>query len=215
MTADIRVQPTPYPTPSEKREIPEYLVRETIDGIPFYYAGFEAVLNKQKTKTDIMADSGLQSEIKAFLMLLLGQKLDLQQFKVYIGEVGSHVDHRSNLALDIAIFERRYLTAKKINLKYIDVAPKIVIEVDVRVELAEDKEQVFDSFVLRKVRKLHEFGTEKIIWIFTKSKTIIVATPGNSWGVFDLNDDVEIMDGIRFNLGNYLKNEGVELDTME
>ncbi|MBK9016676.1 MAG: hypothetical protein IPM82_22795 [Saprospiraceae bacterium] len=34
------------------------------------------------------------------------------------------------------------------------------------------------------MRKLHEFGTEKIIWIFTK-KTIIVATPG-ILGHFDL-----------------------------
>lgn len=215
MTADIRVQPTPYPTPSEKREIPEYLVRETIDGIPFYYAGFEAVLNKQKTKTDIMADSGLQSLIKSFLMEALFNALDTKLYKIFVGEIGSHIDHRSNLALDLAIYDRTQLTGKKITAKYIDVAPKVVIEVDVRVELAENKEEIFDSFVLRKVRKLHEFGTEKIIWVFTKSKTIIVATPGNSWGVFDLNDDVEIMDGIRFNLGNYLKNEGVELDTME
>ncbi len=214
MTADIRVQPTPYP-PSEKREIPEYLVRETIDGIPFYYAGFEAVLNKQKTKADIIADSGLQSLIKSFLMEILFNALDTKLYKIFVGEVGSHIDHRTNLALDIAIFERKYLTSKKINLKYIDVAPKIVIEVDVRVELAEDKEQVFDAFVLRKVRKLHEFGAEKIIWIFTKSNTIIVATPGNSWGVFELNDDVEILDGIQFNLSKYLENEGIELEPMD
>lgn len=30
-------------------EIPVALVRETIDGIPFYYAGFRSVLNKTKT----------------------------------------------------------------------------------------------------------------------------------------------------------------------
>ena len=211
MTADIQASHPPKPTPAKKRNIPEHLIKETIDGIPFYYAGFESVLNKTKTKTDIMADSGLQSFIKAFLMSALLKVLDTKNFAVLVGEIGSHLDHRTNLALDLAIFDRKLLTAKKINLKYVDIAPKIVIEVDVRVELAEDKESVFDEFVLRKVRKLHEFGTEKIIWIFTKSKTIIVATPGNSWGVFDLKDDVEIMDGIQFNLGKYLESEGIEL----
>ena len=211
MTAELQATSPANGTTAKKRKIPEYLVKETIDGIPFYYAGFESVLKKTKTKTDIMADSGLQSEIKAFLMLLLAQNLDLLQFKVYSGEVGSHLDHRTNLALDVAIFDRKLLTANKINLKYLDVAPKIVIEVDVRVELAENKEEVFDEFVLRKVRKLHEFGTEKIIWIFTKSKTIIVATPGNSWGVYDLKDDVEVMEGISFNLGKYLEAEGIGL----
>jgi len=211
MTADIQaIYPTDS-TPAKKRKIPEYLIKETIDGIPFYYAGFESVLKKTKTKTDIMADSGLQSFIKAFLMGTLFKALDPKKFTVFTGEVGSHLDHRTNLSLDIAIFDRENLTAKKINLKYIDIAPKVVIEVDVRVELSENKEDVFDAFVLRKVRKLHEFGTEKIIWIFTKSKTIIVATPGNSWGVFDIKDDVEVMDGIGFNLGKYLEGEGIEL----
>ncbi|MCF8246808.1 MAG: Uma2 family endonuclease [Saprospiraceae bacterium] len=211
MTADIQANYPPKQAPAKKRKIPEYLIKETIDGIPFYYAGFESVLSKHKTKTDIMADSGLQSFIKAFLMEILLKTLDTKQFKVLVGEIGNHLDHRTNLALDLAIYDRTQLTGKKITAKYIDFAPKIVIEVDVRVELAENKEEVFDAFVLRKVRKLHEFGTEKIIWIFTKSKTIIVATPGNSWGVFDLNEDVEVMEGIQFNLGKYLESEGIEL----
>lgn len=216
MTADTRLKsPVKSTAPAGKREIPEYLIRETIDGIPFYYAGFEAVLKNQKTKTDIMADSGLQSFIKAFLMSTLLNGLDAKNYLVLMGEVGNHLDHRTNLALDLAVYDKKFLTGKKITSKYLDVAPKIVIEVDVRVELAEDKEQIFDAFVLRKVRKLHEFGTERIIWIFTKSNTIIVATPGNSWGVFELKDDVEIMEGIQFNLGKYLESEGIELEPSE
>lgn len=158
-----------------------------------------------------MADSGLQGYIKSFLIGLLLSKLDPKIFIVMTGEIGNHLDHRNNLALDLAIYDRQLLTAKKINTQYVDVVPKIVIEVDVRVELEDRKADAFDEFVLRKVRKLHEFGTEKIIWIFTKSKTIIVATPGNSWGVFDIKDDVEVMDGISFNLGKYLESEGIGL----
>lgn len=32
-----------------KRAIPAYLVREMIDGIPFYYRGYRQAMNKTKT----------------------------------------------------------------------------------------------------------------------------------------------------------------------
>ncbi len=68
-----------------KRKIPDYLVRETIDGIPFFYAGYREVLNKKKSLEDIMADSGLQSIIKAYLMKLFAQKLDWEIFQPVSG----------------------------------------------------------------------------------------------------------------------------------
>ncbi len=161
--------------------------------------------------SEIFADGGLLCFIKTYLFQTIAQKIDFTSFRLYVGEIGNHLDHRNNLTLDLAIYDRQLLTAKKINTRYIDVAPKVVIEVDVRVELEDRRADAFDEFVLRKIRKLHEFGTEKIIWLFTNSKTIIVATPGNSWGVFDLKDDVEVMDGISFNLGKYLESEEIGL----
>jgi Uma2 family endonuclease len=142
-------------------------------------------------------------------MGLFFKHLDLKKYHILVGEIGSHIDHRSNLASDVVVFEKSVLTPNKINLKYVDVAPKIVIEVDVRVELDDKEANVFDDFVLRKVRKLLEFGTEKIIWIFTKSKTIIVATPDNNWRIYDLDQDVEVLDGITFNLARYFQQEGI------
>lgn len=40
---------------SRKRKIPDSLVREIIDGKPFYYKGYKDVLRKKKTKEDIIA----------------------------------------------------------------------------------------------------------------------------------------------------------------
>ena len=57
-------------------DIPAALVKETIDGIPFYYAGYRSVLNKTKTLEDIMADSGLQIDLKAYFFRLLIQYED-------------------------------------------------------------------------------------------------------------------------------------------
>ena len=199
------------PKTAAKRKVPEYLVRETIDGTPFYYAGYREVLNKKKTLEDIMADSGLQSIIKAFLMKTFAQNLDWKKYQPVSGEVGSHIDHRSNLALDVAVYDKTVLTPNKIGLKYIDVAPKIVVEIDVRIKLDDPAGNVFDQYVLKKVKKLMAFGTERIIWVFTQSDTVIVAKPGNSWEVFSLDQDVHLLENITINLGEYLESEGINL----
>lgn len=98
----------------KERKIPSNLIKETIDGIPFYYAGYRTVLNKTKKLEDIMPDSGLQSIIKKYFFVLLFQDLDPQKFEVLMGEVGSHLDHRSNMGLDVAVYDKEILTPDKI-----------------------------------------------------------------------------------------------------
>ena len=199
-------------TRPQKRKIPAFLVKETIDGIPFYYRGFRSVLNKTKKLEDIMADSGLQGFIKNWLFELLITQMNRQKYRAFIGEMGAHLDYRSNLALDLVIYDKSVLTADKITTKYIDVTPKIVVEVDVKVELEDRNANIFTDFVLRKVRKLHAFGTEKIIWIFSRSKTVIVSTPGNTWEVLDWDRNIELLDGITFNVAQHLEEEGINPD---
>ena len=91
------------------------------------------------------------------------------------------------------------------------LTPKLVIEVDVNVEAREKNTSLFEEFLLRKVRKLHAFGTEKIIWIFTTSKTVIIARPNNIWEVLEWDTEVELLDNITFNIAEYLKDEGIIL----
>jgi Uma2 family endonuclease len=210
MSVLISKQTKEVPGKRKKRKIPAALVKETIDGIPFYYAGYRSVINKTKKLEDIMADSGLQTLIKNYLNILLIQNLDLSKFHVFVGEVGNHLDYRNNMGLDVTVYDRKVLTPDKITEKYIDVAPEIVVEIDVNVELQERNANLFEEFVLRKVRRLHAFGTEKIIWIFTKSKTVIVARPTNIWEVLEWDAEVELLEGITFNIARYLEEEGIK-----
>ena len=69
----------------------------------------------------------------------------------------------------------------------------------------------FEQYVLRKVKKLLSFGTERIIWVFTQSDTIIVAKPGNTWEVFKLKQDVMLLENINMNIGAYLESKGIEV----
>lgn len=93
----------------KKQLIPNYLIKETIDGIPFYYRGFRDVLNKTKTKVDIVADSGLQGFIKIFFVLLFSQKLDLSKYQFIVGETGVHLDRRILQLILFFVYQKLYL----------------------------------------------------------------------------------------------------------
>lgn len=108
------------PKPPRQR-IPDSLVRETINGTPFYYRGYRAVLAKQKSKEDIMAYSSLQCLILEYFTYQVLNRLDFKLYRVFIGDTGSHIEHRSNLSLDMAVFEKSKLTNGKIGNKCADV----------------------------------------------------------------------------------------------
>ncbi len=57
-----------------------------------------------------------------------------------------------------------------------------------------------------------DFGAEKVIWILSKPKQIIVATPGGRWEILDWNLDVELLEGHIFNIGKYFEEEGINPD---
>lgn len=200
------------PAPKNGRRIPAYLVSEVIDGIPFYYRGYRAVLNKTKKLDDIMADSGLQLFLKEYISDLLKTGLNRKTYFVGSGEIGNHIDRRNNLGLDVVVFEKSVLTPDKITTRYIDVPAKMVVEIDVNVELPDKKTDLFEEYVVRKVNRLFAFGTQKVVWVFSKSKKVISATPDAPWQISNWSDDVELMNGIVMNIDQHLKEEGMNPD---
>lgn len=194
------------------RKVPDYLVREMINGIPFFYKGYKEVLTKNKTFEDIMADSGLQSLIKKYLYDLLLRHLDPAVYEVFMGEVETHLEHKSNLGLDIAVFETAMLPGDKFDFKYLAVVPRLVIEVDMKVSLDETGLQSFEDFLNLKTQKLFDFGTKRLLWVLTRSKKVVVATPGEDWKIIDWNKNIEVWLGIEANIGNHLKTRGINPD---
>lgn len=188
-------------------EIPVALVKETIDGQPFYYPNFRKVLAGELTLEDIMGSSTLQSFIVSYLFRFVYRNIDEKLYFFLGSEIGLHLDKRNNLAGDLAIFERSTLPASKINLRYADVPPKVVVEVDTNIDYS--VEGAFD-YVHLKTQKLLDFGVQRVIWIFTKSRKVMVAVPGQDWLTKDWNQDIELLDGKYFNVGHYLESEGIE-----
>lgn len=185
-------------------EIPEYLVRETIDGIPFYYQGYEAVLHSQKKLEDIMGSSGLQSYIIATIVEFLNDHLNRETYKVLYNELGLHISHNTNLSSDISIFEKVQLR-NKLNEKYLEISPKVAFEVDTKVESINPAAY---EYVNLKTQKLIDFGTEQVIWIFTSSKKVLLAQPNEDWLTKNWDSKISVLD-IEFSIGELLEQENL------
>ncbi len=195
-----------------KKAVPQSLVRETIEGIPFYYRGYKEVLQNKQTLNDIMADSGLQTLLKSFLFEILLLQLDRSKFNIFVGEVGAHFGRKNNLGLDLAVYEKSQLPGEKFDFKYLDVAPKFVIEVDMKVSLDETGLDTFNQFLDLKTQKLFDAGVERLIWVLSPSKKVVIATPGEDWLIVDWNKEIELWQGVKVNIGQFLAERGINQD---
>lgn len=189
--------------------VPDMLVKETIDGIPFYYRGYKNVLSGQQNPEEIMGASGIQSLLVSYLYGHLYSTLNRRKYWLLISELGSNLDKRNNLSFDLAIFDRSALKPKDFDLHYLKIAPKVAIEVDTGVDTSDDIPE--HEYIYRKTRNLLQFGTQKIIWIFTRTQQVTVVTGLDNWTTLPWAENVEVLDGVSFNIAAYLKEEGIDL----
>jgi len=194
----------------QAKKVPAYLIKEVIDGIPVYYKGYRDVLSKKKTPEEIMADGLLQAMLKMWLSNLLFNQMASKGYWIFAGEVGSHLSHKNNMAHDLMVFEKSALPANKIGNKYADVPAKLIVEIDTEIEYGNDLP--VETYVHLKTQKTLDFGTEKVIWIFTASRKVMVAERGNDWIISDWDKTVELLDGVSFNIPAYLQEQGITLD---
>jgi Uma2 family endonuclease len=194
--------------PLTNRKIPTSLIYEEISGVPYYYRGYRAVLSRQKTKEDIMGASALQSAVVSLLIHILYKYLPFDDFLIATNEPGLHLAPGSNLANDIAVFDQASLPTP-LDDKYFSVPPRIVIEVDVKIDLPANVSET--EYVYDKTQKMLDFGVQKVLWVLTKTRRTLIAQPGQPWILTDWDDTVEIMPGCVVELNPLLRSKGVIL----
>lgn len=189
----------------------ESLVYEVMDGQPLYYRGDKDVLTGKKTAEEIIGSSTLQWVLCSFLMRIMYRELDEKKYWFASNEAGVHINHRDNLSHDVAIYDQAVLTPDKINTKYTDVPAKVAVEIDVKADIS----KVADfTYVNRKTRKLLDFGSEKVIWVFTSTQQVMVAERNaDAWLTMDWHHNLKLTDGQFFNIGQYLADEGITVET--
>ncbi len=197
------------PTKKREKKIPQALIYEMMDGKPIYYRGYKEVLAGKKKIEDIMASSTLQSFIISHLLKILFRGLSDEKYTVLTNEIGVHIGHRNNLANDIAIFDKKVLGATQIQNKYADVPCKVAVEVDTEADLSETSES---GYIIKKSTKLLDFGVEKVIWILTDVRKVIVFEPNKDGLIKNWNEDIELLENLYFNIGKHLENEGIKLE---
>jgi Uma2 family endonuclease len=158
-----------------------------------------------------MGSSSLQSFILTYLVKQIIKFLDTDdKYWLFFSELGIHIDKNNNRACDVALYElnKSNISIDDINEHYINLPPQIVIEVDIKADLADMGEY---EYIRKKTQSLHEFGTERVIWILTHAPSIIVAPKGESWTIHDIDTEINIADECNFNIGDFFKKHGKNL----
>ncbi|HEX9959170.1 MAG TPA: Uma2 family endonuclease [Fibrella sp.] len=194
------------PTRAKRRTYPE-LIYEQWGGRTYYRKGYSDVLKKRKKPSEIMGSSGLQAFIVSYIHWFVMSKIDRKRFRLLTSEPGLHIGHSVNLACDVMVYDKAVLTNDRINVKYVDVPPQVVIEVDVKVELKKEGEI---TYVFSKTKQLFDFGVQRVIWVVSDLKQVLVFNNGiDSVEYKDWDQPIEVTPSVSFNIGEYLTEEGI------
>jgi hypothetical protein len=184
-----------------RRRFPDNLLFETLDGQRVPYKGYKDVLDNLKQKEEIMGSSILQATIIQLVLEYLLRNLDRKQFHLRTNELGLHIAPKTNVSVDIAIFTTEQLRKLQLDQYYATIAPKIVIEIDVKADTDAFDGDYFDI----KTRRLHEFGVERVIWIFTSTEKIHICDANEDWIIRSWAKNAPIIDNIDLNIADLLK----------
>ena len=195
-------------TASAKITVPDYLVREIIDGDRWFYRGYRDVLTGLKTPEEVRTCSTYQSLVVGYVYNKLWNALEDKPYWVMSNEVGNNLSKKNKAAYDIAVFDEATLPPERISAYYANVPPKLVIEVDVKIE--SESKTPEDIVWQIKTQKLLDYGVEKVIWFFTKSQRVLIARPNEDWILADWHRDIEIWEGLTINIAQYLAKRGIK-----
>jgi hypothetical protein len=193
---------------TRRKKIPDSFIYEIMDGRPLYYKGYKKAIRNNLNAESITGASSLQAFIVAYLVKLLYQVIN-NNYLIFTGDPGLHISHKNNLGGDILVYDKKIFPSSKISKRYADAPAELQIEVDITAELEDMAET---GYIKRKTDILLEFGTKKIIWIFTSTQQVLVAEKDKDWLWINWNKAIQLWENNSFCIGKYLEDEGVKLD---
>jgi len=189
------------------QNIPEVLIYEMVDGNPIYYKGYREYLNGNRQIEELMGTSYLQGALATQIIIILSRLLDLTKYRLISNEIGLKFSTKSWRAADVAIFDINTLRQVPLSNKYLEVPPKIVIEIDTKADLETIQNPL--GYYQEKTDQLLEFGVEKVIWIFTETEKVLVAEGKKTWQIHNWKTDIHILERIKVNVSDII--EGLKL----
>jgi len=181
-------------TKAKRKAIPKALIYEMRHGKPIYYRDYKKVLTNEKCLEEVMGSSSLQGQLVAWIVWFLLSKLNVRKYAVMSNETGFIYAPRSWRLLDIAIFDKKTLKPELLSTKYVKTAPKVVIEVDTKADLKNYGDIL--GYLTEKTEDLLKVGLEKVIWILTDTRKVVVAEQGKTWLLAKWNDVIPVVDDV-------------------
>ncbi len=194
---------------TRRKKIPESFIYETLDGKSLYYKGYKQAIRNDLNAESIMGASTLQVLIIEYLLKILFSVVDEKKYRIFTGEPGLHISNKNNLGGDILVYDKKELPASKISKHYADVPAVLQIEIDITAELEDMSET---GYIKKKTNILLDFGTKKVIWIFTSTQQVLVAEKDKDWLWIDWSKPIQLWRNNTFCIGKYLEEEGVKLE---
>jgi Uma2 family endonuclease len=188
--------------------LPSILVHEELNGRKLYRKGYKQFLSRTKTIEEIIGCSSLQGVIISILLRYLYTHTDENEYEIFTNEAGLHVSLGNNFSSDIILYSAEEARKYQYDDHYFNVAPKMVIEVDIKIELEGINST---DYWTKKIQTLFDFGVEKVIWIFTEDKKIILAEPNKDWITCDWAKDFELISNHVLNLEKMIEKKGYKV----
>jgi len=185
---------------NKKVLIPEVLIYEKVKGKPIYYRNYREVLKGELPLEAVMGSSDLQAYLVALFVALLYSRINTEKFLILTNEIGFYTSENSFRLLDIAVFERKNF---KFSGGYTKIPPKLVIEIDTKADLS--SYQSVEDYIFEKTQELLDAGVEKVIWILTKPKKVLIAERNKKWIVQNWNEPFKVFEDLEVNLEELLK----------
>jgi Uma2 family endonuclease len=182
--------------------IPRALIYEMSKGETLYYKGYKDYLRGNKSIEELMGSSYLQ----VFLIIEIIKRLLKElpdSYQVFTNELGVIHEQGSWRLLDIAVYLKENLKDVPLDNKYLTIPPEVAIEIDTKADL--DKFFSAMDYVYGKTDDLLKFGVKKVIWIFTNSKKIMIASTGKQWITVNWSEPISVIEDIVINLEEMVK----------
>lgn len=188
---------------TERRKLLKLLTYERRGKRPIYYRDYKRVLSGELPLEAVMGSGFLQGVLVQLIAAYLWQHLGRDYF-IATNEVGFKLPQGGWYNLDIAIWRKENIK-KPLPKGYIDIPPKVVIEVDTKVDLEDFEKRFGQSYINAKTEDLLKAGVERVIWVQTDPKKVLVATKDNQpWVVANWDYPFEVLEGVVLNLEGLL-----------
>jgi hypothetical protein len=190
--------------------VPRILIYEEFDGHPIYRKGYKDVMLGLKKIEDIsMGTSTLQYFITSCILKALVRNLPDDYFSG-AAELGLHLANNSNFSADVAIHRPGQLKVGFHSTKYSDVPPNVVIEVDIKIDES-DFFQNEEEYFHKKTERLLQWGVERVIWIFSASRRVLVADNLKTWSFNSWDLPFTVIDDHQINVWDLMLASGFEV----